>query len=74
MKAAETILRELREQFKLMAELEGKLATQPQMTLNIYVSTQWAAVGDLLSYVLGDYPDLRVKVAQELLALQEGRK
>src|SRR5271157_929683 len=45
---------ELREQRKLLAELEGKLATQPQINLtqiSIYDSPQWLAVGSVLARI-----------------------
>ncbi|OPX76767.1 MAG: hypothetical protein A4E44_00405 [Methanosaeta sp. PtaB.Bin018] len=65
---------ELREQRKLLAELEGKLAAQPQINLaqlNIYQSPEWSKVGNALARILAPYPELRVEVAKELLALQE---
>lgn len=69
-------LRELREQIKLMAELEGRLASQPQITLqqlNIYQSPEWLAVGQVLNRVLSPYPEIRSVIAAELLKLQSDR-
>ena len=66
-------LSEIRQQIKLWAELEGRLAAQPQITqINIYSSPEWLAVGNLLARILAPYPQLRAEVAKELLALQEG--
>jgi hypothetical protein len=65
-------LRELREQIKLLAELEGRLAAQPQVTLqqvNIYSSPEWRKVGDMLLEVLDSYPELRHVVAERMLKL-----
>lgn len=66
-------LRELREQIKLVAELEGRLASQPKITLqqlNIYQSPEWMKVGSILNRVLSPYPEIRSEVARELVALQ----
>lgn len=65
-------LSEIRQQIKLWAELEGRIAAQPQVTLNIYSSPEWLAVGNLLARILAPYPQLRTEVAKELLVLQEG--
>jgi hypothetical protein len=70
-------LAELRQQIKLWAELEGRLAAQPQINLqqtNIYASPEWDAVGDMLYRVLAEYPDLKSQVAEELLVLARGTK
>jgi hypothetical protein len=68
-------LREMREQIKLMGELEGKLASQPQINfnqVNIYQSPEWSKVGELLAEVLADYPELRRVVSGRLLELARG--
>jgi hypothetical protein len=70
-------LAELRQQIKLWAELDGRLASQPQINLhqiNIYESPEWDAVGNMLYRVLAEYPDLKSQVARELLALARGAK
>lgn len=72
MRAAGTFLRELREQIRLMAELEGRIASQPQINLqqvSIYHSPQWREVGAMLAEVLNDYPDLRGEIAARLKAM-----
>ncbi len=67
-------LRELREQIRLMAELEGKLASQPQINfeVNIYQSPQWEAVGEALAEILAPFPELRREVSGRLLELARG--
>ena len=68
-------LSEIRQQIKLWAELEGRLAAQPTINLqqvNIYQSPEWSAVGNMLCRVLAEYPDLRSQVAGELAALERG--
>jgi hypothetical protein len=65
-------LSEIRQQIKLWAELEGKLATQATVNLqqiNIYESPEWSAVGDLLLHVLAKEPALKAQIAAGLLAL-----
>ena len=48
-------LREIREQFKLIAELEGRLASQPQ--INILVNPQWIELKALIITTLKPYPE-----------------
>jgi len=48
-------LREIREQFKLIAELEGRLASQPQ--INILVNPQWIELKALIISTLKPYPE-----------------
>ena len=75
--APSNYLREIREQIKLWAELEGRLALHPQINftqVSIYNAPEWFAVGDLLAKVLSPYPELRAEVAKELLVLQEAHK
>ncbi len=72
MRAAGTFLRELREQIRLWAELEGRIASQPQINLqqvSIYHSPQWREVGAMLAEVLAPYPDLRGEIAARLKAM-----
>jgi hypothetical protein len=69
-------LREMREQLKLMAELEGRLAAQPQVTLqqvNIYSSPEWLRVGEVLSEILAPYPELKGRVAEKFIELVRER-
>jgi flagellar biosynthesis chaperone FliJ len=54
LKAAGVFLREVREQIKLMAELEGKLANQPQ--INILVDPQWVELRTSIMNALEAYP------------------
>jgi hypothetical protein len=51
---------ELREQRKLLAELEGKLATQPQIT--IINNPQWVELRTLIITALEPYPEAREAV------------
>jgi hypothetical protein len=68
-------LREIREQIKLLFELEGRIQSQPQINLvNIYQSSEWLTVGSLLARILEPYPELRAEVSRELLALQEAHR
>ena len=70
--APSAYLGEIRQQIKLWAELEGKLPSQPLTQVNIYQSPEWDKVGDILALSLADYPELKVKIASELLALAKG--
>ena len=65
-------LAEIRQQIRLWAELESRLPTQPLTQVNIYQSPEWDKVGDILSRALSDFPQLKVKIASELLALAKG--
>ena len=47
-------LREIREQIKLLAELEGKLAAQPQV--NILINPQWIELRTRIVHALDGYP------------------
>lgn len=51
---------ELREQRKLLAELEGKLATQPQ--INITLNAEWIALRTTIITALEPYPAAREAV------------
>jgi hypothetical protein len=65
-------LGEIRQQIKLMGELQGKLPSQPLTQVNIYGSKEWDKVGDILARALAGYPELRTTIAGELLALAKG--
>jgi len=64
LKAAGVFLRELREQIRLWAELEGKLATQPQ--INIVNNPQWVELRTLVIKALEPYPQAREAVARAI--------
>lgn len=55
LKACGVFLRELREQIKLMAELEGKLASQP--TVNILVNPEWVQLRTRIVTALQPHPE-----------------
>lgn len=57
-------LREIREQLKLLAELEGRIAAQPQV--NIMVSAEWVEVRTQILVALDPYPEARQAVANAL--------
>jgi hypothetical protein len=48
-------LKEIREQIKLLAELEGRLATQP--TVNVLVLPEWLELKTRIVAALRPYPD-----------------
>ena len=64
MRAAGTFLRELREQIRLMAELEGRIASQPQITL--ISSPEWVEVRSLVINALEPYPEAREAVVHAI--------
>jgi hypothetical protein len=55
---------ELREQRKLLAELEGRLAAQPQV--NILVNPEWIELRTLIIEALDPYPEARQAVIDAL--------
>ncbi len=57
-------LREVREQIKLLAELEGRLAAQPQIT--IVNSPQWVELRTLIITALEPYPEAREAVVHAI--------
>ena len=57
-------LREAREQIKLIAELEGRLASQPQVT--IINSPQWVELRTLIITALEPYPKAREAVVHAI--------
>jgi len=57
-------LREIREQLKFIAELEGRIAAQPQV--NIMVSAEWVEVRTQILVALDPYPEARQAVANAL--------
>lgn len=60
LRAAGTFLKELRETIRLWAELEGKLANQPQ--INILVDPQWVELRTSIMNALEPYPAAREAV------------
>ena len=57
-------LREIREQLKFIAELEGKLATQP--TINITLNAEWISLRTTIIQALEPFPDARRAVIDAL--------
>lgn len=57
-------LREIREQLKFMAELEGRLATQP--TVNILINPQWVELRSVIIKALEPHPEAREAVLHAL--------
>ena len=64
MRAAGTFLRELREQIRLMAELEGKISSQPQVT--IINNPEWVEVRSLVINALEPFPQAKEAVVHAL--------
>jgi hypothetical protein len=57
-------LREIREQIKLWAELEGKLATQPQIT--IINNPEWISLRTKIVVALEPYPEAKAAVVNAI--------
>ena len=55
---------ELREQRKLLAELEGKLATQPQ--INITLNAEWIELRTVIVQALDPYPQAKEAVVNAI--------
>ncbi len=64
LRAAGVFIRELREQIKLMAELEGKLATQPQIT--VINSPEWVELRTIIIQALDQYPEAKEAVVDAI--------
>jgi flagellar biosynthesis chaperone FliJ len=64
LKAAGVFLREVREQIKLMAELEGKLASQPQIT--IIDNPEWVELRAVILTALDDFPEAKAAVVHAI--------
>lgn len=64
LKASGVFLRELREQIRLWAELEGKLAAQPQV--NILVNPEWIELRALIIKALDSYPEAKEAVVNAI--------
>lgn len=57
-------LREVREQIKLLAELEGRLASQPQIT--IINNPEWIELRTVIIQALDDFPDAKQAVVHAI--------
>ncbi len=57
-------LKEVREQIKLLAELEGRLAAQPQV--NILVNPEWIQLRTLIINALEPYPEAREAIVNAI--------
>jgi hypothetical protein len=57
-------LREIREQIKLLAELEGRLAAQPQV--NILINPQWIELRTRIVNALEPFPEAKAVVVRAL--------
>lgn len=57
-------LREIREQLKLLAELEGRIAAQP--TINITVSAEWVELRTVIISALDPFPQAREAVVHAI--------
>jgi len=62
--APSTYLSEIRQQIKLWAELEGRLASQP--TVNVLINPQWIELRTLVLTALDDHPEARQAVIDAL--------
>jgi len=75
LKTALQAIRELREMVKLWGELDGKLQPTLNVSVDIYSSPEWEAVGRVLAELLEpESPALRERVASRLLELAEERR
>lgn len=64
LRAAGVFLRELREQIRLMAELEGRIASQPQIT--IINNPEWVELRTVIISALEPYPEAREAVVHAI--------
>jgi len=64
LRAASVFIRELREQIRLWAELEGRLATQP--TVNIALNVEWIELRTVIIRALAPFPEARRAVIDAL--------
>lgn len=64
LKAAGTFLKELREVIRLWAELEGRLASQPQIT--IINHPEWVELRSLILTALDPYPQAKMEVVNAI--------
>lgn len=64
LRAAGTFLKELREQIRLMAELEGKISNQPQIT--IINNPEWVELRTVIIQALDPYPQAKEAVVHAI--------
>jgi len=64
LRAAGVFLRELREQIRLMAELEGRIASAPQIT--IINNPEWVELRTVIIQALDGYPEAREAVVHAI--------
>ena len=64
LKASAIFIRELREQIRLWAELEGKISSQPQIT--IINNPEWVELRTLIITALDDFPDAKTAVVHAI--------
>jgi len=64
LRAAGTFLKELREQIRLMAELEGKISSQPQIT--IINNPEWVELRTVIITALDPFPQAREAVVNAI--------
>jgi hypothetical protein len=57
-------LKEFRESIKLMAELSGKLASQPQ--INVIMSAEWISLRTKILYALDPYPEAKQAIVHAI--------
>lgn len=57
-------LKEIREQIKLMAEIEGKIPSQPQ--INIINNPEWVEIRTKILYALDPYPEAKAAIVHAL--------
>lgn len=62
-------LREMREQLRLLAELEGRLREDREMQVNILINPEWVQLRTLILEALEPYPEAKEAVANALAAL-----
>jgi len=61
---------------ELIAKIQGQIQAMPQINIqqNLFSSPEWGAVGDLLARHLEQYPELKAKIAGDLLKLSSGER
>lgn len=64
LRAAGTFLKELREQIRLMAELEGKISNQP--TVNVLVNPEWIELRTVIIQALDPFPQAKEAVVHAI--------
>ena len=57
-------LREIREQLKFIAELEGRIASQP--TINLTINAEWIEMRTLIVNALDEFPEAKERVLRAI--------